>query len=82
MIRKRSIRNNIMTVEPAPDPQAESDRLDAACDHAIAACGGDLRSALRVLILANEYLEWELELSVSHGFKRGLHHGRFHCYSG
>jgi hypothetical protein len=34
----------------------ESDRLDAACDQAIAACD-DLRSAIRALILANEYLE-------------------------
>jgi hypothetical protein len=71
-----------MSAEPEPAPQAESDRLDAACDHAIAACGGDMRSAIRALILANEYLEWELERSVSHGFKRGLNHGRFNCYSG
>jgi len=71
-----------MSAEPAPDPQAESDRLDVACDQAIAACGGDLRSAIRALILANEYLEWELEQNVSRGFLRGVRHGRFNCYSG
>jgi hypothetical protein len=71
-----------MAAEPAPDPQAESDRLDAACDQAIAACGGDLRSAIRALILANEYLEWEMEQNVSRGFLRGVKHGRFNCYSG
>jgi hypothetical protein len=71
-----------MTAQPEPDPQAESDRLDAAADQAIAACGGDLRSAIRALILANEYLEWELEQNVSRGFLRGVKHGRAKTYSG
>lgn len=44
----------------ASDPQSESERLDVAADQAIAACGGDMRSAVRVLILANEFLEYEL----------------------
>jgi hypothetical protein len=61
-----------MSAQPEPDPQGESDRLDAICDQAIAACGGDLRSAIRALILANEYLEWEMEQSVSSGFLRGV----------
>lgn len=59
-----------MSAQPEPNPQAESDRLDAACDQAIAACGGDLRSSIRTLILANEYLEWELEQNVSGGISR------------
>ena len=82
MIRKRSIRNILMSAQPEPASQAESDRLDAAADQAIAACGGDLRSAIRSLILANEYLEWEMEQNVSRGFLRGVKHGRFNCYSG
>ena len=53
-----------------------------AADEAIAACGGDMRSAIRALILANEYLEWELEIQVSHGYMRGITHGRFKTYSG
>jgi len=44
----------------ASGPQSESERLDAAADQAIAACGGDLRSTVRALILANEFLEYEL----------------------
>lgn len=44
----------------ASGPQSESERLDIAADQAIAACGGDLRSTVRALILANEFLEYEL----------------------
>ncbi|MBB5047482.1 hypothetical protein HNR60_002237 [Rhodopseudomonas rhenobacensis] len=58
--------------------EAISDRLDDAADAAIAACGGDLRSTIRALILANEYLEFELgqcNAAVSRGFARGRHGG-------
>ncbi|MBN9602886.1 MAG: hypothetical protein J0G33_08140 [Afipia felis] len=71
-----------MSAQPEPAPQAESDRLDVACDQAIAACGGDLRSTIRALILANEFLEYELATQVSQGYLRGVKHGRFNCYSG
>ena len=64
------------------DSIAESERLDAATDQAIAACGGDMRSTIRALILANEFLEAELETQVSHGYMRGVRHGRFKTYSG
>lgn len=53
---------------------ADNDRLEAAADQAIAACNGDMRSAIRALILANEYLEYELcEMftAVSKGYARG-----------
>ncbi len=33
------------------------DAYDAAVDDAIAACNGDLRGALKALIVANEFLE-------------------------
>jgi hypothetical protein len=45
---------------------SESTRLpdinhyERACDQAIAMCDGDLRSTIKVLIMANEYLEAEL----------------------
>ena len=58
------------------------ERLDAAADQAIAACGGDLRSTIRALILANEFLEYELQTKVSQGYTRGVRHGRFNTYSG
>ena len=57
------------------------DGLEAAVDQAIAACGGDLRSTIRALIVANDYLETEvgeLMKAVSHAYVRG----GFHTYSG
>ena len=59
----------------------DADELEAAVDQAIAACGGDMRSTIRTLIVANEYLETEvseLMKAVSSAFVRG----RFHTYSG
>ena len=49
-----------MPADTQPIPVTESARLDAAADQAIAACGGDMRSAIRALILANEFLEFEV----------------------
>jgi len=55
-------------------PQASSqddDGLETAIDQAIAACDGDMRSAIRALIVANNYLESEIsELmkAVSHAY--------------
>jgi hypothetical protein len=34
---------------------------ERACDQAIAMCDGNLRSTIKVLIMANEYLEIELQ---------------------
>jgi hypothetical protein len=70
-----------MPQSAAPNPQADADRLEAAADQAIAACGGDVRDALRALIVANEYLEseiCELMQAVSHAYRRG----RFKPYNG
>lgn len=71
-----------MLAQPEENPQSESERLDAAADEAIAACDGDMRSAIRALILANEYLEYELQTKVSAGYLRGVRHGRFDTFSG
>jgi hypothetical protein len=71
-----------MLAQPEENPQSENDRLDAAADEAIAACDGDMRSAIRALILANEYLEYELQTKVSAGYLRGVRHGRFDTFSG
>jgi hypothetical protein len=59
----------------------DANELEAAVDQAIAACDGDMRSAIRALIVANEYLESEvneLMKAVSHAYVRG----RFQTYSG
>jgi len=49
-------------------------RYEQACDQAIAMCDGNLRSTIKALIMANEYLEAELnELQsavVNHGVAR------------
>ena len=50
-----------------PDP----DRLEAAADQAIEACGGDAREAVKALIVANEFLEQRLEDLASPGYARG-----------
>jgi hypothetical protein len=65
----------------APPEPDDDDGLEAAVDQAIAACGGDMRSTIRALVVANEFLESEvseLMKAVSHAYVRG----RFQTYSG
>jgi len=40
---------------------SDNHRYEQACDQAIAMCDGNLRSTIKALIMANEYLETELE---------------------
>jgi DNA polymerase III delta prime subunit len=42
-------------------PLTENNHYEQACDQAIAMCGGDMRGAIKALIMANEYLEAELQ---------------------
>ena len=52
----------------------EQSDLEAAADQAITACGGDVREAIKALIVANHFLETELEklrAAVSAGYARG-----------
>jgi len=39
----------------------DNSHYERACDEAIAMCDGNLRSTIKALIMANEYLEAELE---------------------
>jgi hypothetical protein len=77
-----SLSSGSTRMSPRSQPDAEADDgLETAVDQAIAACGGDPRSAIRALIVANEYLETEvgeLMKAVSHAYARG----RFQSYSG
>jgi hypothetical protein len=69
-----------MSSDPQPNTQ-DAEELETAIDQAIAACDGDMRAAIRALIVANNYLEsevGELMKAVSHAYVRG----RFHTYSG
>ena len=43
-----------------PSSLSDVDRYEQACDQAIAMCDGNLRSTIKALIMANEYLEAEL----------------------
>jgi hypothetical protein len=48
--------------------------LEAEVNEAIATCGGDVRAALRATLIANAYLEAEIERlteAISPGFARG-----------
>lgn len=48
-------------------------RYEQACDQAIAMCNGNLRSTIKALIMANEYLEMELaelQAAISSGVVR------------
>jgi hypothetical protein len=45
----------------APASGSDNRRYEQACDQAIAMCDGNLRSTIKALIMANEYLEAELE---------------------
>jgi hypothetical protein len=56
-----------------------------ATDRAIAACGDDSRDAVKALIVANEFLEAQVEAlkaDVSSGYARGYYHERFKTYTG
>ena len=68
--------------QPTALTPSDAANLDAAADHAIAACGGDAREAVKALLIANEFLEREMEESVSRGYVRGVKYGRFNTYSG
>ena len=62
-------------------PNEQDDGLEAAVDEAIAVCDGDVRAAVRALIVANNLLESEiadLKKAVSHAYMRG----RFRTYTG
>jgi hypothetical protein len=77
---RESTRNNVMHPRSQPSEKG-ADELEVAVNEAIAACGGDMRSTIRLLIVANEYLEseaCELMAAVSHAYMRG----RFRTYSG
>ncbi len=57
-----------------PKTNIEPDPYESACNEVIALCGGDARSAVKTLLVANAFLEQELalaKLAVSYGYTRG-----------
>jgi hypothetical protein len=69
-----------MSANANPDP-ADDGELEAAVDQAISACGGNMRAAVRALIVANDYLETEVS-ELMKAVSRAYARGRFHTYSG
>jgi len=62
-------------------PNEQDNGQEAAVNQAIAVCDGDMREAIRALIVANNFLESEiseLKKAVSHAYMRG----RFRTYGG
>lgn len=76
---KLPVNRNLATMPEAtaPNSQSDAEQLEAAADQAIAACGGDARESVKALLIANQFLEREIETSVSRGYLRGVRHGGF-----
>ena len=71
---RASLCSVVFHMSSSPNPQSDADQLEAAVDQAIAACGGDAREAVKALIVANQFLETDLEklkAAVSPGYARG-----------
>jgi hypothetical protein len=49
-----------MSALAVDDIRFDNSHYERACDQAIAMCDGNLRSTIKALIMANEYLEAEL----------------------
>jgi hypothetical protein len=63
-----------MNMPAHPTPILQSDPLELATDQVIAACDGDVRAAVRALIIAKGLLEAELQdvyAATSNGCTRG-----------
>lgn len=55
------------------------DEWEAATDEPIAVCGGDVRAALKALLIANAFLTDQLAMAVpavSYGYNKGWHSRR------
>ncbi len=64
----------VFQMSSTPNPRSDADQLEAAADQAIVVCGGDAREAVKALIVANQFLETDLEklkAAVSMGYARG-----------
>jgi hypothetical protein len=70
-----------MSSESAPIEQGNDDELEAAIDQAIKACDGDLRATIGALIVANSFLESEVE-QLKKAVSRAFLRGRFETYTG
>jgi hypothetical protein len=59
-----------LPASPLDGDLLDNSHYEQACDQAIAMCDGNLRSTIKALIMANEYLEaelMELQAAISSG---------------
>jgi hypothetical protein len=73
ILRARQYGTGSMLLAPQSNPKSD-DPLESAADQVIAACDGDVRAAVRALIVANGMLEAELNdvrTATSKGYARG-----------
>ena len=70
-----------MSSESAPVDHGNGSELEATIDQAIKACDGDLRATIRALIVANRFLESEVE-QLKKAVSRAFVRGRFETYAG
>ena len=59
-----------LSASPFDSCPLDNNHYEQACDQAIAMCDGNLRSTIKALIMANEYLEaelMELQAAISSG---------------
>jgi len=61
---------------PAAQQENEADAIEADVDAAIAACGGDPRATIKALIVANAYLENQVEQLVGQASAGYIRAGR------
>ncbi|HLG79730.1 MAG TPA: hypothetical protein VKY22_01855 [Bradyrhizobium sp.] len=62
--------SNSLSASPFDGGALDNGHYEQACDQAIAMCDGNLRSTIKALIMANEYLEaelMELQAAISSG---------------
>ena len=60
--------------QQSTEAECSAPELEAEVDEAIRMCGGDVRAALRVTLVANAYLDAEVKRlteAISTGFARG-----------
>jgi hypothetical protein len=70
-----------VTMSAGTEPKRQDDELEAAIDEAIVTSGGDMRVAIRALIIANDYLESEVK-ELAKAVSRAYVRGRFKTYTG
>jgi len=61
---------SLKSAAPFESCPPDNSHYEQACDQAIAMCDGNLRSTIKALIMANEYLEaelMELQAAISSG---------------